>query len=171
MSARIAAVLLSGSLFLLPALAAAKPWHGIVPGRSTRTEVVKKFGSPDHEEGATPRYASRIVYNAEALKETYGAAEAQFWFDKAGKVQEIYVIPAVDLSRTDVEGAWGKAYKEHRTDDFRLYLHYAAEGFVVFFEKDGKTVYQLVYTEPTAGQPQPPENKPEGKKTSSAKTP
>ena len=63
------------------------------------------------------------------------------------------------MMRADVEAAWGRGYKEHRTDDFRLYLHYVASGFVVFFERDGKTVYQFVYTA-GSGKPAPREKKP-----------
>lgn len=162
-----ALVVLVGSSLGLTMPAVAKDWHGMKPGTATMKQVVKKFGSADHEDGPTARYAKRIIYNGESVRDAYGATEAQFWFDKAGVLQEIYVIPAVELSRADVDAAFGKNYKEHRTDDFRLYLHYPSAGFVVFFERGADRVYQLVYTAADSGKSQPKQPKAEPKENES----
>lgn len=150
-----AGLLLIGLSLAASTPAFAKDWHGMKPGIATMKEVVKKFGSADHEDGPTSRYAKRIIYNGDSVRDNYGATEAQFWFDKSGRLQEIYVIPAVELTRADVDAAFGKNYKEHRTDDFRLYLHYPSAGFVVFFERGADRVYQFVYTQAEANGGQP----------------
>ena len=153
------------SLMLCGSAASAKSWHGITPGKSTQRDVVKKFGSPDHEEGPAPGYHKRVVYTGKTLGENRGAAEAQFWFDKTGRLSAIYVLPAVELTRKDVEGAWGKDFNERRTDDFRLYLHYATEGFAVFFDRGTDRVYQLIYTIPIKRDPDATAKKPTAEAT------
>lgn len=139
-------------LLLSPVSALAKSWHGLAPGASSKNDVVKKFGSPTRELTMTPRYDSGLVYQGKAAQE-HGAEEAQFLFDAQGKLTEIYVFPAVALRRDDVIKAYGTAYEERRTDNFQLYFQYRAEGFVVFFEKDNESVYQLQFTPPA---PPPP---------------
>lgn len=138
-------------VLLLPASALAKSWHGLVPGTSSKNDVVRKFGSPTRELPLTPRYDSGLVFQGKAANE-HGAEEAQFFFDGQGKLTEIYVFPAVALRRDDVIKAYGTAYEERRTDDFRLYFQYRAEGFIVFFDKDNESVYQLQFT-PAAAPP------------------
>ncbi|HVO30866.1 MAG TPA: hypothetical protein VMV18_09020 [bacterium] len=128
-----------------PSVALARPWHGATPGVTTKSEVVKKFGSPSRELPMSPRYASGMVYQAKEANE-FGAEEAQFFFDAQGKLTEIFVFPQVSLKRDDVIKAYGTNYDERRTDDFRLYFQFKADGFVVFFDKDNDTVFQLQYT-------------------------
>lgn len=132
------------SLLLLPTTALARPWHGLVPGASTKADVVKKFGSPTRELPMTARYAGGLVYQSKDAND-YGADEAQFFFDGTGKLTEIFVFPQVQLKRDDIIKAYGASFEERRTDDFRLYFMYKADGFVVFFDKDNESVYQLQF--------------------------
>ena len=129
----------------LPAAALAKAWHGLTPGVSTKNEVVKKFGSPTRELPLSVRYESGLVYQGKAAQER-GSEEAQFFFDKEMKLLEIFVFPSVALRREDVIKAYGTGYEERRTDDFRLYFQYRTDGFIVFFDKDNESVYQLHFT-------------------------
>ena len=137
------------TLLLFSAPSFARPWHGLTPSVSTKAEVVKKFGSPTRELPLTVRYASGLVYQAKEAQE-FGAEEAQFFFDNAGKLTEIFVFPQVALKRDDIIKAYGASYEERRTDDFRLYFQYKTDGFVVFFDKDNESVYQLQFTPSTA---------------------
>src|SRR5687768_6260119 len=145
--------LLLMALLALPSTALARPWHGLTPGASTKSDVVKKFGSPTRELPMTTSYASGLVYQAKEAQD-YGAEEAQFFFDQAGKLTSVFVFPAVEMKKDDVIKAFGTGFEERRTDDFRLYFQYKGDGFVVFFGKDNDTVYQLQYvpgTTPAAG--------------------
>ena len=153
MQGRVAFLVPALAVALLPALAQAKSWHGLNPGTSSKTEVIKKFGSPTRELTLTPRYDSGLVFQGKAAQE-HGAEEAQFFFDGQGKLTEIFVFPAVALRRDDIIKAYGTAYEERRTDDFRLYFMYRAEGFVVFYDKDNESVFQLQFT-PTTGSAPP----------------
>ncbi len=150
------AILLSAALFTplfaIPSTSFGRAWHGLNPGTSTKNEVIKKFGSPTRELPMTASYASALVYQAKEAQE-YGADEAQFFFDNAGKLTSVFVFPAVEMKKDDVIKAFGTAFEERRTDDFRLYFQYKAEGFVVFFGKDNDTVYQLQYVPGTATAP------------------
>ncbi len=136
---------LVAGLCFLPTTALARPWHGLVPGTSQKAEVVKKFGSPTRELPMTARYAGGLVYQSKDAND-YGAEEAQFFFDAQGKLTEIFVFPMVALKRDDIIKAYGASFEERRTDDFRLYFIYKADGFVVFFDKDNESVYQLQFT-------------------------
>ena len=137
---------------LVPATALARPWHGLTPGVSTKNDVIKKFGSPTRELPMTVSYASGLVYQAKEAQE-YGADEAQFFFDNAGKLTSVFVFPAVQMKKDDIIKAFGSNFEERRTDDFRLYFQYKADGFVVFFDKDNETVYQLQYLPGTSPSP------------------
>lgn len=143
-SFRVSLALAAVSL-ALPFAADARPWHNLNPGVATKSDVVKKFGSPTRELPMTARYASGLVFQGKAATD-YGAEEAQFFFDDKLKLIEIFVFPQVTLKRDDVIKAWGTGFDERRTDDFRLYFQYKQDGFVVFFDKDNETVYQLQYT-------------------------
>jgi hypothetical protein len=130
---------------LVPAAALAKPWHSLTPGTTQKSEVLKKFGTPTRELPTTVTYDSGFIYQSKAAQ-AHGAEEAQFFFDAQGKLTSIFVFPAVALRRDDVIKAYGTAYEERRTDDFRLYFQYRADGFIVFFDKDNESVYQLQFT-------------------------
>lgn len=136
----------------LPGVALAKAWHALAPGTTAKTDVLKKFGAPTRELTATTTYDSGLVYQGKTAQ-AHGAEEAQFFFDGAGKLTSIFVFPAVALRRDDVIKAYGTAYEERRTDDFRLYFQYRADGFIVFFDKDNESVYQLQFTPMTAAPP------------------
>lgn len=143
---RVKTFLVSSTLaLLLPAGALAKPWHSLTPGTTQKAEVLKKFGAPTRELPTTVTYDSGFIYQSKAAQ-AHGAEEAQFFFDAQGKLTSIFVFPAVALRRDDVIKAYGTAYEERRTDDFRLYFQYRADGFIVFFDKDNESVYQLQFT-------------------------
>lgn len=148
--ARLVVVVIA--LASLPGAALAKAWHALTPGATAKTDVLKKFGAPTRELTATNSYDSGLVYQGKTAQ-AHGAEEAQFFFDAAGKLTSIFVFPAVALRRDDVIKAYGTAYEERRTDDFRLYFQYRADGFIVFFDKDNESVYQLQFTPMTAATP------------------
>jgi len=148
-------------VFLLPVVARAKAWHALTPAVTSKSDVMKKFGAPTRELTATNTYDSGLVYQGKTAQ-GHGAEEAQFFFDAAGKLTSIFVFPAVALRRDDVIKAYGTAYEERRTDDFRLYFQYRADGFIVFFDKDNESVYQLQFT---------PMTTPPAVKTATAATP
>lgn len=137
---------------LLPLSASAKSWHALSPGTSPKSDVLRKFGPPTRELTTTVGYDSGLVYQGKAAQ-AHGAEEAQFFFDEQGRLTSIFVFPAVALRRDDVVKAYGTAYEERRTDDFRLYFQYRADGFIVFFEKDNESVYQLQFTPATTPPP------------------
>jgi len=152
-------VLLAVVLWTAPALA--RPWHGLTPGVSTKAEVTKKFGNATKELAAGTRYASGLVYQAKEAQDS-GAEEAQFFFDAGGKLTEIFVFPQVAMKKEDIVKAYGSGYEERRTDDFRLYFQYKTDGFVVFFDKDNDSVFQLQFT-PGSGTAAAPASNPAAK--------
>lgn len=167
---RAAASFVVAILLLAPASALARSWHALTPGVSTKTDVIRKFGSATRELPMSPTYASALIYQAKAARE-YGAEEAQFFFDAAGKLTSIYVFPQVQLKKDDVIKAYGSSYDERRTDDFRLYFQYRTEGFIVFFDKDNETVYQLQYVPAAAAAPAPQPTPPPAEKQNQTQAP
>jgi len=118
---------------LLPAAAAAKPWQGIVPGQTTRGDVISRFGEPSTQGKLGDRTA--LVYKGEQALS--GTRQAQFFVREDGVVAEITVFPAAALDRESVEGTYGKGAQKTFTDDFRPVWLYKAQGITVFFGKEG----------------------------------
>jgi len=116
-----------------PGAAAAKAWQGIVPGQSTRADVVARFGEPSTHGRLGDRTA--LVYKADQA--IAGTRQAQFLTREDGLVLEIVLWPSTALDRESVEGTYGKGAHKTFTEDFRPVWVYKAQGISVFFGKDG----------------------------------
>ncbi|MEW5854555.1 MAG: hypothetical protein AB2A00_37610 [Myxococcota bacterium] len=135
-------------LMTLTLPAAAKPWKGMTPGKSTKAEVAKKFGKPTRELPNQGDCVTLASYQGdEAIA---GARQSQFCFDANGKLLKIVVFPDTSLDRETVSEAFGDEYRKRLTDDFVVYWHYEKDGLVVFFDKEGKLVSAVQYIEPRA---------------------
>ncbi|HSB20752.1 MAG TPA: hypothetical protein VLD85_12140 [Anaeromyxobacteraceae bacterium] len=133
----------------LPGAAAAKAWQGIVPGQSTRADVVARFGEPSTHGRLGDRTA--LVYKADQA--IAGTRQAQFFTREDGLVLEIVLWPSSALDRESVEGTYGKGAKKTFTEDFRPVWLYKSQGISVFFAKDG-TVDAISFR-PADGTPAP----------------
>lgn len=142
-SSRLALVALLSAL-ALPASAA--PWLGITPGTSTVAQVVAKFGEPAER----LEKSGRTVLSYQGERAIKGTRQANFYFDAAGRVDEIHVFPASVVPADAVEGTYGKDYVKRLTEDFRTYYWYGRLGLVVFLSEDAKKVYSFIYTAPKA---------------------
>ncbi|MFZ5445778.1 MAG: hypothetical protein ACOZQL_37645 [Myxococcota bacterium] len=137
---------------LLPALAVARPWQGIVPGGSSCIDVVGKFGEPTKT--VTANGLEVLVYSgARAIK---GTVQAQFKCDPTSKeVKRIDVYPEPILDAAAIEKSYGQAceatqaqepcYWKRETAQKHVYFQYAKLGLAVFFKEDGKTVQSFAF--------------------------
>jgi hypothetical protein len=117
----------------IPAAAAAKPWQGVVPGQSSRGDVVARFGEPSTQGKLGDR--SALVYKGDQA--LAGTRQAQFFTRDDGVVVEITVFPLAQLDRESVEGTYGRGAQKTFTDDFRPVWVYKALGVTVYFGKEG----------------------------------
>lgn len=129
-SRHLAFVLLAS---LAPALALARSWQGITPGRSSQGDVVGRFGEPSTKGRLEGRTA--MVYKGDQA--IGGTRQAQFLVGEDGVVSEINVFPSAQLDKESVEGTYGKGPQKTFTDDFRPVWIYRSVGVMVFFGKDG----------------------------------
>jgi hypothetical protein len=142
------------ALFLcsaLPAAVHAKPWQGIIPGQTPRTEVVARFGEPSTQGKLGDRTA--LVYKGDQA--VAGTRQAQFFTRDDGVVLEITVFPSAQLDRESVEGTYGRGAQKTFTDDFRPVWLYKALGVTVFFGKEG-AVDAISFKAPDGAAPPPP---------------
>jgi hypothetical protein len=140
-------------ILLASPLAFAKPWNGIIPGKSKKADVVEKFGAPSKQVNAN----GREVYAYLKEKAIKGTVQAQFKVDPAtGLVDRIDVFPAVEVSRADVVESYGPECPEKvaagsppcflkRTDGKRVYYLYASLGLAVFFKEDAAQVQSMTF--------------------------
>ena len=116
----------------LPALAAAKDWQGVDPGRSACADVVTRFGEPAQRR--TRGAGSVLVYkDDQALP---GAKTAQFICRGDGVVEEIEFFVATALDAESIEGTYGKPEVKTFDQAFNKVWQYPALGVTVFFDKD-----------------------------------
>jgi hypothetical protein len=146
-----------GALALSAASAHARPWKGLTPGKTLRTEVETKYGKPARSLDNQGKCAAFLVYGGE--QRIPGATQAQFCFDAGGKLIELRVFPEVKLDADTVKEAFGEEYRKRLTDDFLTYWHYERDGMVVFFEKDSRAVSAILYVEGKAPSPGAPKKK------------
>ncbi len=138
----LALALATGSL---PALAAARGWHGVVPGATTGSEVAARFGPPSTQGKLSGRTA--LVYKDDQA--IAGTRQAQFFARDDGVVVEVVVFPANTLDKETVEGTYGHPSVKAFTDDFRTVWIYKATGVTVFFGKEA-TVDAISFKAPEA---------------------
>jgi hypothetical protein len=142
-SSAAAALLLA---LLLPALAEAKPWQGIEPGKSTADEVLARFGEPTTRKQRGAR--SVIAYKSDQALP--GTKEAQFHCRADGVVEEITVFLAASLDAESVEGTFGKPQSKTFVEaTFQKVWLYPSKGVTVYFDKESN-VDVIAYTAPAA---------------------
>jgi hypothetical protein len=141
-----AAALLVSLTLLLPALAEAKAWQGIEPGRSTGDEVVAKFGEPTTRKQRSAR--SVVAYKGDQALQ--GTKEVQFHCRADGVVEEITVFLSASLDAESVEGTFGKPQSRTFVEaTFQKVWLYPQKGVTVYFDKESN-VDAITYTAPAA---------------------
>lgn len=148
-AARRVGVWLCGCLLLAAGAAAAKPWKAAVPGETSRSRIIDKFGAPTREISKGGKLSDGLRYEDEQAIE--GALQADFYFDKDRKLWRIDVIPARELSREQVIRVYGKDYREGTIDSGLRYLQYKASGLTVFFEKEADRAKVFLFTAADTG--------------------
>ena len=129
---------------LVPALAEAKAWQGIEPGKSTADEVVARFGEPTTRKQRGAR--SVIAYKAEQALP--GTKETQFHCRGDGVVEEITVFLSASLDAESVEGTFGKPQSKTFVEaTFQKVWLYPSKGVTVYFDKESN-VDVITYTAP-----------------------
>lgn len=142
-------------LTMLPALAFAKPWQGIIPGTSSAVDVAGKFGEPTKKLSA--RGQEVFIYTGvQAIK---GTVQAQFKCDPQTRlVDRIDVYPEPVLDVAAIEKSYGKSCTETRSAEpcyFKkesaqkhTYFLYLKLGLAIFFKDDGQTVQSFTFLPP-----------------------
>jgi hypothetical protein len=116
----------------LPALAGAKDWQGIDPGKSACADVVTRFGEPAQRRARGA--GSVLVYkDDQALP---GTKAAQFICRADGVVEEIEFFVATALDPESIEGTYGKPEVKTFDQSFNKVWQYPTLGVTVFFDKD-----------------------------------
>jgi hypothetical protein len=140
---------------LVPIVAFAKPWQGILPLGSSCIDVIGKFGEPTKKVSA--RGQEVMVYSGiQAIK---GTVQAQFKCDPISKaVQRIDVYPEPVIEVDAIEKNYGVAcetnnaeepcYWKKDTAQKKAYFLYAKLGLAIFFKEDGKTVQSFAFLPP-----------------------
>lgn len=123
----------------------AKQWKGAIPGRTTRQQVIDKFGPPFKEFSKGGKLSNGLSYQGDQAIE--GALEADFYFDKSDVLFRIDVFPARRITIDQVKRIFGKRYLERVSGKGYKYFVFPEPGMVVFFEKDGKLVRSFTFIE------------------------
>jgi hypothetical protein len=132
---------------LLPALASARAWKGIVPGMTSEAQVIEKFGEPTRKTTRSGRTVL-VYFGEEALE---GTRQAQFHVDARGVVAEITIFLSASLDAESIEGTYGKpARRTFSEDTFQKMWVYPAAGVTVYFNKEG-SVEALMFGPGTKG--------------------
>ena len=89
---------------LSAATASAKPWRGVTPLRSTRSDVEKLLGPPTQEDAGYvfENERAQIIYSSQRCQEDLPGG----WNVPHDTVAEIQVTPIKDLSVTDLPVNW-----------------------------------------------------------------
>jgi hypothetical protein len=127
----------------------AKDWKGVTPGKTSREQVLEKFGKPTKEFSRGGRLSDGVNYKGDQAIE--GSLEANFFFNKHGVLFRIDVFPAREITRAQVVRIFGKDYVERVTRTEHTLFNYFKVGMVVFFEKDADIVLTFVFTEAPTG--------------------
>jgi hypothetical protein len=149
MKAWMVFLMMFGVMFLLSSSVLAKPWKGTVPGKTSRAQVVRKFGKPTKEFSKGGNLSDGINYQGDAAIE--GSLETNFYFDKKGILFRIDVFPSKTITKADIIRVYGKGYVERVTDKGFVFFNYWREGMVIFFGKDSEKVHSVMFIEPTTG--------------------
>lgn len=149
MKAWMVFLMMFGMAFLLSSSLMAKQWKGTVPGKTSRQQVIRKFGKPTKEFSKGGKLSDGINYQGDAAIE--GSLETNFYFDKKGILVRIDVFPSKEIMKADIIRVYGKSYAERRTEKGFVFFNYWREGMVIFFGKDTDKVHSVMFIEPTTG--------------------
>ncbi len=142
-------LLMFGIFFLISSSIMAKPWKGCVPGKTSRDQLLRKFGKPTKEFSKGSKLSDGINYQGDAAIE--GSLETNFYFDKKGILFRIDVFPSKTITKAAIIRVYGKDYSERVTEKGFVFFNYWREGMVIFFGKDRKKVHSVMFIEPTSG--------------------
>lgn len=146
MGTNVALFFLVMALGAFPGSSSARSWKGMVPGKTTRQQVIDKFGEANRSFSKGGELSDGLSYQGKQA--IPGAVEADFFFDKNGVLFRIDVFPARRLAKSDILRVYGDKYTERVTPRGHTYFDYIQEGLVVFFHKDTGEVTTLTYTAP-----------------------
>lgn len=128
------------------AQAAAKGFKGALPGKTTRAQVIDKFGDPSREITKGGKLSDGLAYEGEEA--ISGSLVTNFFFDKHGILFRIDVYPARELTRAQVIRVYGPGFRAGATGQGDKYIQYPADGLIVFFEKDADRARVFLFSEP-----------------------
>jgi hypothetical protein len=153
MKAWMVFLMMFGMAFLLSSSVMAKPWKGTVPGKTSRAQVIRKFGAPTKEFSKGGKLSDGINYQGDGAIE--GSLETNFYFDKKGILFRIDVFPSREIKKADILRVYGKDYAERVTEKGFVFFNYWREGMVIFFGKDSEKVHSVMFIEPVSGSKKP----------------
>lgn len=130
--------------------AVAKEWKGMHPGKTTKSQVLDKFGAPTKEFSKGGKLSDGVRYEGDEAIE--GALQADFFFDINEKLFRMDIVPARELTRKQVARVYGKDYLEGTTKKGLKYIRYGKKGLTVFFEQDSNKVMIFLFTRGTSDQ-------------------
>ncbi|MBX7100468.1 MAG: hypothetical protein K1X89_22310 [Myxococcaceae bacterium] len=146
--------------------AAAREWHGLTPGVSTKANVLEQLGRPTKE--LAVKDVPVLAYVGRQAPP--GTTQVQVKLDGPdGKITRIDIFPLAELDAATIEATYGKrcpsdaeaagCYVKKLTSKGLTYNLYAAEGLAVFFNNAGTAVRTLSFMPPAL---KAPETTPDG---------
>jgi hypothetical protein len=151
MGARHATSLAATGIIALLALAPAawgKAWKGMEPGKTTKEQVVDKFGAPTKAFTQGGELSDGLSFQGDQA--IAGTTEANFFFDKDEVLFRIDVYPEREVTPAQVQKIYGQDFERRRLPSGVLVLVYPKAGLSVFFKADGKAHIFQFTPEPKA---------------------
>ena len=142
-------MLLICATLVLPCQARAKVFKGMQPGKTTKQQVIDKFGVPSREFSKGGKLSDGIRYDGDETIE--GTLEANFYFGKRGVLFRIDVTPARELNKAQVTKVYGRDFQEGTARQGLRYVNYPKDGLLIFFEPDADRVKVFLFTEAKTG--------------------
>ena len=109
-------------------------WKDITIGKTTRQEVVERYGVGKSS-------TDRVLYAVDSIP-------ALISFDEDNTVQSVRITPPVQMDEADLLAAYGNANWERRSDDFLRIWEYDQKGMTVEFAPDDTLVASVEYRAP-----------------------
>jgi len=122
----------------------------MVPGQTPREKVIDKFGAPTKSFTQGGELSDGLSYQGDQA--IAGTTEANFFFDRDGKLFRIDVYPEREVTAAQVEKIYGKDHDKKRLPSGVFVFEYVKAGLIVFFQPDGKA---RVFQFSAAPQPRP----------------
>ncbi|HOX46635.1 MAG TPA: hypothetical protein PK668_23750 [Myxococcota bacterium] len=128
--------------------ARAKAWKGMEPGKTTKEQVIDKFGAPTKAFTQGGELSDGLSFQGDQA--IAGTTEANFFFDKAEVLFRIDVYPEREVSAAQVRKIYGPDCEQKRLAGGLSVLVYPKAGLSVFFNPDGKAHIFQFTPEPKA---------------------